>query len=436
MALSTVALKGALDRLENPGPDLTASADFKQVTAGFPATYCSLHYTDLRAGMVQTTGMLAGMLLPALSRARGEARKAVCKSNLKQVGLAVAMFRNDHDDLMPERLDDLYDEYLTARKILKCPNAPKAAGVEGDLLSSYRYVGSLPATTDPAAVVAYDKAGNHGTEWRNALFYDGHVEWIPEAQFKQRLQQSLSALRRNTAFTESPEIAAFYTNPGLAAKGRAAAGGEMPVNAGQIMMAAQAAAQPLFGYALCLTSDEDGFALRSHSPVGGVVTLGTPAILAGMLLPALARAREEARKAVCKSNLKQIGLGITIYSNDFDERYPKRLGDLYERYISRAKVFKCPSDSKPETIGKDLACSYRYVGELPITTDPQAIIAHCRHGIHAGGTNALFYDGHVEWLPNAQFSRRLKQSLKLALEAGQRPEDPDFKRRVEAFYRD
>ena len=46
------------------------------------------------------------------------------------------------------------------------------------------------------------------------------------------------------------------------------------------------------------------------------------AILAAMLFPAFARARENARRSSCQSNLKQIGLGIMQYTQDYDERLP------------------------------------------------------------------------------------------------------------------
>jgi len=53
-----------------------------------------------------------------------------------------------------------------------------------------------------------------------------------------------------------------------------------------------------------------------------LVVIAIIAILAAMLLPVLARARENARRGVCMSNLKQIGLAMRMYSSDYDESFP------------------------------------------------------------------------------------------------------------------
>lgn len=67
---------------------------------------------------------------------------------------------------------------------------------------------------------------------------------------------------------------------------------------------------------------------RSSTPRGGftlielLVVIAIIAILAAILFPVFARARENARRSSCQSNLKQIGLGLLMYAQDHDERFP------------------------------------------------------------------------------------------------------------------
>ncbi len=78
------------------------------------------------------------------------------------------------------------------------------------------------------------------------------------------------------------------------------------------------------------------------------------AILAAILFPVFARAREKARQSSCLSNVKQIGLGVLMYAQDYDETMPNRnfrdaagAGYSYiqfiEPYVKNAQVFDCPS---------------------------------------------------------------------------------------------
>jgi prepilin-type N-terminal cleavage/methylation domain-containing protein/prepilin-type processing-associated H-X9-DG protein len=86
-----------------------------------------------------------------------------------------------------------------------------------------------------------------------------------------------------------------------------------------------------------------------------LVVIAIIAILAAILFPVFARARENARRASCQSNLKQIALGITQYIQDYDGRYPVYRFDgsdacnpycypfQLDPYVKSQQIYKCPS---------------------------------------------------------------------------------------------
>jgi prepilin-type N-terminal cleavage/methylation domain-containing protein/prepilin-type processing-associated H-X9-DG protein len=134
-----------------------------------------------------------------------------------------------------------------------------------------------------------------------------------------------------------------------------------------------------------------------------LVVIAIIAILAAILFPVFAQAREKARSISCLSNMKQIGLGIYMYVEDYDETYPTAFaampcinnGDLcqpsvggqtlgpipydaqIDPYIKNIQIYACPSDSAPENWtdnqspiwngiynNKHLRRSYGYVGNI------------------------------------------------------------------------
>lgn len=96
-----------------------------------------------------------------------------------------------------------------------------------------------------------------------------------------------------------------------------------------------------------------------------LVVIAIIAILAAILFPVFARARENARRASCQSNMKQIGLGFMQYTQDYDEKLPfMTIGDSYtantaatwlpgslgwplslQPYLKSRQILVCPSDT-------------------------------------------------------------------------------------------
>ena len=76
------------------------------------------------------------------------------------------------------------------------------------------------------------------------------------------------------------------------------------------------------------------------------IVIGIIAVLAAIIFPMYARARETGRRLSCASNLSQIGVALTMYAQGYDGHFPRvnnEFGPLY-RYSSNRDIFWCPSD--------------------------------------------------------------------------------------------
>jgi prepilin-type N-terminal cleavage/methylation domain-containing protein/prepilin-type processing-associated H-X9-DG protein len=183
-----------------------------------------------------------------------------------------------------------------------------------------------------------------------------------------------------------------------------------------------------------------------------LVVIAIIAILAAILFPAFAQAREAARRASCGSNLRQIGMAVQMYTMDHNERMPGAGADGREwplylgPYLHNTQIFSCASDSSANpTIGGDgvTHLSYGYnclvvdsthygfegIGASPLSLSqvdlPSETIAFFDYDAtnapnearltavnqldtgggattrvarrHLDGFNALFTDGHVKY---------------------------------------
>ena len=151
--------------------------------------------------------------------------------------------------------------------------------------------------------------------------------------------------------------------------------------------------------------------------------LGIPLLLipiaAAILFPVFAQAREKARQTSCLSNLKQQGIAIRMYAQDYDETLPpsKEWMDKLDPYVNNEKAFHCPSarnansdNSKPTGYAMNAKLERKKLGKIS-TPEKEYLIfdadapqrSFATQGLqfpakprHGQLNNVAFADGHVK----------------------------------------
>lgn len=177
-------------------------------------------------GVFAVLFILAGMMLPALSKAKGKANRISSVNNLKNIGLAARIFATDNDGRMPADFSQMMGE-LGTEKILVHPSTGER----------YTWVGEGKSEEEPQAVLAY---GPNVEGRREVLLADGSVQQVTEGRFNELLaedakltaakdtRQQVQAAPARPAFQMDPALARRYGLAADAATRSLAAAAEAP----------------------------------------------------------------------------------------------------------------------------------------------------------------------------------------------------------------
>ncbi|MGD8236967.1 MAG: DUF1559 domain-containing protein [Armatimonadota bacterium] len=141
-------------------------------------------------------------------------------------------------------------------------------------------------------------------------------------------------------------------------------------------------------------------------------------VLAAILFPVFAKAKEKARQAACMSNIKQLGMACMMYATDNDGQLPTAVDaqgfhDAISPYVQNEGLFTCPSARDEQSYAFNPNLAGVNIEELPDAMNTPMLweagaqpgglppVPGTTTGRHNGGDNVAFADGHCKWYRSA-----------------------------------
>jgi prepilin-type processing-associated H-X9-DG protein len=148
--------------------------------------------------------MMTSIMLPALSKARGQANRVKSMSNERQLGLGMMLYANDNQGKLPDDLGTLFKAEQLSGSVFICPTGSTTLPPNFDAMtpddkakwindnSDYVYLGKGQKINNPGGpnrILLYEKDGAHEADGINLLFGDGHVEFRRADNAQKMIQQ-------------------------------------------------------------------------------------------------------------------------------------------------------------------------------------------------------------------------------------------------------